>query len=327
VDKFERLYSLHGVLDGRHRPIPVTEIAERLECSVPTAKRAIRELRTVLGAPLVYDRDRGGYRYAPRDGEPSFELPGLWFQAEELAALVTVREVLAKLEPSVFGELLAPLSRRMDEIISRRSIGLGEASRRVRVISQHARAAGKSFGSAAQAVLTRKMLAFRYSRRTDGEESERRVSPQRLTRYRGCWYLDAWCHDREALRCFALERIAGARVLADRARSVTEADLDAHYADAYGIFAGKATETAVLRVAAHRARWVADEIWHPRQTGAYREDGAYELRVPYGRPDELILDILRLGPDIEVLAPIVLRKEVARRLREASGIYEGRIRN
>lgn len=105
-----------------------------------------------------------------------------------------------------------------------------------------------------------------------------------------------------------------------------EADLDAHYADAYGIFAGPATETAVLRVAPHRARWVADEVWHPRQSERFGEDGSYELRVPYGRPEDLVLDVLRLGPDAKVLAPATLREEVAKRLRAVSALYDERRR-
>jgi predicted DNA-binding transcriptional regulator YafY len=322
MDKLERLYSLHGVLQGRRTAISLTEIAARLECSPATAKRAIRELRTLISAPLVYDRERDGYRYAPAEGASRFELPGLWFPPDELAALVTLRELLARLEPGLLAEALAPLSRRLEEILARRSLGLSEEARRIRVISQHARAPGASFAVVARGVLDRRMLAFRYARRADGQVTDRRVSPQRLTRYRGCWYLDAWCHDRKGLRSFALERISEAQVLGDRARDLPEAELDAHYADAYGIFAGKATETAVLRVAPHRARWVADEAWHPRQSGSFRDDGSYELRIPYGRPDELIMDILRLAPDVEVLGPPALRQEVARRLREAAARYE-----
>jgi len=323
MDKLERLYSLHSLLDGRRTAVPLAEIRERLECSPATAKRAIREVRTLLGAPLIYDASLGGYRYAPEEGERRFELPGLWLKAEELAALVTLREVLARLEPGLLNEALAPLARRLDELLARRSLGLSEVARRVRVISQHARAPGASFAPVARAVLSRRRLAFSYTRRTDGQAGERQVSPQRLTRYRGCWYLDAWCHDRNALRSFALERVADARVLQDRALDSSEPEMEAHYADAYGIFAGPATSTAVLRVAPRRARWVADEAWHPRQSGAFREDGSYELRIPYGRADELIMDILRLGSDVEVVGPASLRGEVAERLRTAASLYDG----
>lgn len=321
MDKLERLYALHRLLRGRRTSLPLPAITEALECSPATAKRAIRELRTLIGAPLQYDGATRGYRYAPSDGEPEFELPGLWFRADEIAALVTLREVLARLGAGLLTESLAPFGRRLDEILERRGLGLAEAGRRIRVLSQHARAPGPAFAPAAMATLSRRRLAFRYSGRAAGRTTERRVSPQRLTRYRGCWYLDAWCHDRSALRSFALERIAAPRVLGGRAREIPDAALDAHYADAYGIFAGRATRTAVLRVARQRARWVADEDWHPRQEVSFRDDGSLELRIPYGRPEELIMDILRLGPDVEVLEPWELRREVAARLREASGLY------
>lgn len=323
MDKLERIHALHKIFDGRRGSLSLAEIGERLECSPATAKRAIGELRDLTNAPLNYDRSVRGYRLTPEDGGPRFELPGLWFQADELAALVTLREVLARLEPGLLSEILAPLARRLEAILAKRRLGLAEVSRRVRVLSQHARAPGASFGSVSQAVLSRRRLAFRYTGRADGQTSERRVSPQRLTRYRGCWYLDAWCHDRQGLRSFALERLEEARVLTDRALDRPEAELDAHYADAYGIFAGPATNTAVLRVAPHRARWVADEAWHPRQSGAFLDDGSYELCIPYGRPDELIMDILGLGPDVEVIAPAALRREVAERLRAAAALYEG----
>lgn len=326
MHKLERLYRIREIFEGRRTPVSLNQIAEQLECSPATAKRAIRETRTLLNAPVVYDRALGGYRCVPADGERRFELPGLWFREEELAALLTLREVMTRLAPGLLSEALSPLARRLEELLASRKLGLKEASRRIRVLSQHARNPGASFAAVAAAVLSRHQLIFCYARRSDGETSERTVSPQRLTRYRGCWYLDAWCHDREGLRTFALERIAGARALTDRSRNVPESDLDAHYGDAYGIFAGKATEIAVLRVAPHRARWVADELWHPRQSGSLQQDGSYELRVPYGRPEELILDILRLGADAEVIEPLGLRKEVARRLSEASAVYEGRRR-
>jgi len=43
--------------------------------------------------------------------------------------------------------------------------------------------------------------------------------------------------------------------------------------------------------------------------------------VPYGRTEELMMDILKYGPDVEVIGPPELRELVAARLREASGSY------
>ena len=66
---------------------------------------------------------------------------------------------------------------------------------------------------------------------------------------------------------------------------------------------------------------VADEQWHPRQEGQVLADGGYEPRVPYNQRQELMMDILKYGPDVEVIGPAALREQVAAALREAAKQY------
>jgi proteasome accessory factor C len=77
----------------------------------------------------------------------------------------------------------------------------------------------------------------------------------------------------------------------------------------------------VLRFTPERARWVADEQWHPQQEGAWLADGSYELRIPYRESRELVMDITRCGAGVEVVAPSQLRKETAAHLRTAADQY------
>ena len=85
--------------------------------------------------------------------------------------------------------------------------------------------------------------------------------------------------------------------------------------------AGADTEEAVLLFNAERARWVSRETWHPRQDGKLQLDGRYLLKFPYSREPELVMDILRYGADVEVLAPPSLREAVTAQLRDALAIY------
>ena len=135
------------------------------------------------------------------------------------------------------------------------------------------------------------------------------------------WYLDAWDDDKDALRSFAIDRIRRATVLPDTALDIPEAQLDEHYARAYGIFGGKADKVAVLVFTAERARWVADERWHPQQEGRWLEDGRYELRIPYREARELVMDVLRYGAGVEVLEPDNLLVAVRTELRAAVAAY------
>ena len=110
-----------------------------------------------------------------------------------------------------------------------------------------------------------------------------------------------------------MDAIRQAAILNIKARNVPDKTLDAELGSGYGIFAGRKTQTAVLRFTPERARWVTREQWHPKQKG-YEKDGAYILEIPYSDDTELILDILRYGPDVKVLAPNSLRDKVMRLL-------------
>lgn len=321
MDKFDRIYQLHNILRARRTPIALADISERLECSRPTTFRLLAVLRDRLGAPVVHLKDEGGYAYRQPPGETTYELPGIWFSAEELQAIVVFDRLFESLEPGLLGEHLAPLSRRIGELLDHRRLGLGEAARRIRILGMAVRPAGGCFLPLAASTLQRKKVRIEYRGRTRDEATRRVLSPQRLVHYRDAWYVDAWCHLRRGLRTFAVDRVLHAENLDESAEAIDESVLDEYFASAYGIFAGRADKVAVLRFSANRARWVADERWHPKQTGQFLTDGRYELRVPYRDPRELVMDILRHGPEVEVIAPAALRAFVAGQLQVALAQY------
>ena len=153
MDKFDRIYQLHNILRDRRTPIPRAELMQRLECSAPTVFRLIRILRDFLGAPIEFREDVSGYFYQ-RDAEGgTYELPGLWFNAEELQALAVFDRLLESLEPGLLGEHLAPLSRRVTELMAHKRLGLTEVARRIRVLGMAARPAGEWFHVLASATL------------------------------------------------------------------------------------------------------------------------------------------------------------------------------
>lgn len=319
----EKIYRLHELMRGRRTVLTMADMAEHLQCSERTVKRAIRDMRDFLHAPIAFDREFGGYRYS----NERYELPGLWFSAEEMLALLSLQQRLAELGPGLLDRQLAPLKTRIEQLLEAKHLGAGETTR-IRLLSLAARQPDSAmFQVIAGALLQRKRLEIHYHARGDDNESERIVSPQRLVHYRDNWHLDVWCHAREALRNFALDRIMEARVLDTPAVDIADTQLDTYFADGYGIFAGEARHTAILRFTPQRARWVADETWHPRQQGRWLETGEYELRIPYVDPRELVMDILRHVPEVEVIAPEELRQDLRKRLEDALKQHLSRLNN
>lgn len=322
MDRFDRIYRLHTILKYRRTPVSHKALREHLECSRATVTRIIEELRDFLGAPIVYDRERNGYRYdEPPDG-PAYELPGLWFSAEELQALLACQHLLDNIGPGLLQEPIAHLQKRMERLLALTPGAARPDPAKIKILAMGGR--GKNnrlFPHLAAALFDGKRLHIAYRSRGKDETTERQISPQTLVRYRDNWYLDAWCHWRGALRSFAVERIETARTLDELAQVIGPEQLEKHFAQAYGIFAGPAEHTAVLRFSARRARWIVDEQWHSRQEGRLLDDGRYELRLPFGEHRELLMDILKYGADVEVVEPEFLRRAVEQEIAAMVKIY------
>ncbi len=320
MDRFDRIYALHFALRRAHYPVSTARLCEELECSPATLRRIVSQMREELGAPIETSHHAGGYWY-DRNEHEHYELPGLWFNVAELLALTACLQLLHEIEPGVLEPTLVPLRERIASLLEARHLGAGELHR-IRILDMAARInRPEVFRVLAEGVLARRRLAFRYRARSNDDATQRAVSPQRLTRYRDNWYLDAWDHGRRALRIFSVDRIDSPRVLPEATKNVPQATLDRTLVTGYGIFAGVPKHTAVLRFTPERARWVADEHWHPQQQGCFLDDGRYELRIPYADARELIMDILKYGPDVEVTAPSALRRTVRQRLEAGAQQY------
>lgn len=300
-------------------------LREALEVSPATLKRDIQYLRDRLNAPIIWDRDAGGYRFE-RDNAPAgsqFELPGLWFNASEIHALLTMQHLLATLDQSgLLGPHIQPMMARLNGLLGSADNTGEEIRKRVRIIGAGARRMQlHHFEKVGSALLQRKRLLITYRARGKNEITEREISPQRLVHYRENWYLDAWCHLRRELRSFAVDSIIKADLLETPAKSVSEKTLDEVLGTGYGIFSGKKVQWAKLKFTPERARWVAQEKWHPKQKSKFEPDGSYLLEIPYSDDRELVMDILRHGPAVEVLAPPKLRARVSEQVERMQERY------
>ena len=322
MERTERFYKIQQLLKNR-RYVGTQEFLDALEVSRATFKRDLEYLRDRFNAPIVYDAEHEGYRFDDKvEDRAVWQLPGLWFSAEELVALLTMDRLLAELGPGVLSEVIGPFRKRIRELLASGEHSAQDVANRIRVLAMGARAIEPAhFRTITTALLSRRRLRIRHSRRQDGDVLEREISPQRLVHYRDNWYVDAFCHKRQALRTFAVDAIEQATVLDKDAKAVGEEALERHFASGYGIFAGAETQEAVLLFNATRARWVSRETWHPKQDGKLQLDGTYLLKFPYSREPELVMDVLKYGADVEVLAPESLRKAVAAQLSAAARHY------
>ena len=327
MSQLARAYKIDQLLNDRG-VVPFDDLMHALEVSRATLKRDLAYLRDRLNAPIIHDRNAGGYRFdraAPMADRP-YELPGLWFSAEEIHALLTMQHLLSNLDTGgLLGPHIKPLQSRLTGLIGAADNPAEEVIKRIRILSVGARrVALEHFQSIGSALLRRKRLIIRYAARGSGNTTERELSPQRLIHYRDNWYLDAWCHLRDELRSFSVDAIQHVELLETAADDVPDDRLNDTLGSGYGIFSGKDVKWATLRFSSLRARWVASEKWHSKQVGKWLDDGSYELTVPYSNDPELLMDILKYGADCEVMGPEDLRDRVAREVKKMAARFNQR---
>jgi predicted DNA-binding transcriptional regulator YafY len=324
MGNLHRIYQIDQLL-ATQRVVTINFLIERLGVSLATLKRDLSYMKDRLHAPIVFDRGLNGYRYD--DGHkrigPQFDLPGMWFSAEEIHALLTMQHLLANLDSGgLLGPHIQPLLSRLSGLLGTGDGSTEEIQKRIHIETVGAREFHLDhFQIIGSALIRRKRLIIRYRARGTDEVTEREVSPQRLVHYRDNWYLDAWCHLRHDLRAFSVDAIQAAQLLDAKAKDIDDQQMDKILHSGYGIFSGDHVTWATLLFTPERARWVAAERWHPLQTGQFRDDGSFLLRVPYTDDRELIMDILKYGADCEVLGPSALMGKVMEQAEGLRTIY------
>ena len=67
---------------------------------------------------------------------------------------------------------------------------------------------------------------------------------------------------------------------------------------------------------------MAQEEWHPQQQLKAQSDGSLRMRIPYSEPTELVMDVLRHGPNVRVVSPPELAQLVQDQLKQTLAAYD-----
>jgi len=193
-----------------HQQLSGPELAERLEVNIRTVRRYITMLQD-LGIPVEGERGRhGSYRL-----RPGFKLPPLMFSEDEALALTlgllaarkfgltfaapAVEGALAKIErvlPSTLVERVRAVQETL--ILDVTPSGVTPPTEIVSLLSTAAQQGRR--------------VEMRYQS-WHSQLTERIVDPYSLVYKSGFWYAVCYCHLREALRVFRLDRVLQVRML------------------------------------------------------------------------------------------------------------------
>jgi len=294
-------------------------LSEQFEISEKTAQRSIEYFRDRLGAPLEYDYTRKGYYYTEAD----FKLPLANISEEELLALMISRKLISEASAGLLGKELGPISQKLGFLLA---ASLPGRSRPEDAFSFRLKGFTPTdptvFKTVTAALMQCRQLTFNYCARTASLAGTRTVEPHHMVNYMGNWHLIAFCHLRDNWRDFLLGRMTDCRVETEPFEVRANEAWQPFLQNTFGIFQTGKKYDVVLRFAPACSLRIQEEIWHEQQSEYFEETGALVRSIPVSHDMEIMMEILRHGAQVEVLAPASLRERVAEELRAAVGIYE-----
>ena len=198
------LLQAHGRMSG-------SELAQRLEVNIRTLRRYIIMLQD-LGIPIEAERGRNG-AYVLSAG---FKLPPMMFTNEEALALtvglISARHLnLADTDRAV-ESAFAKLERVMPLDLKGRVRALTETITLDPNRTSSTPPSEMVLSSMSSAAQLRRRVHIRYHP-NKGEDTDRDFDPYGLTYYQHRWYVVGFCHLRQALRSFRLDRVTQIHIL------------------------------------------------------------------------------------------------------------------
>jgi predicted DNA-binding transcriptional regulator YafY len=179
------------------------------------------------------------------------------------------------------------------------------------------------YQSLQQALLHHNPVDITYFSRSRGEPTKRRVDPYGLMFKIGAWYVVGYCHLREDIRTFSLDRIRWLRIEEKvRFRYPQNFDLQEWLARGWQLQGGGEPTEVVVRFAPKTAGWIMGGQWHPTQQLEKSGDGSLLFRVTVSGWEEMLYWILSFGPDVEVISPQGLRDAVIAAADKMRELYE-----
>jgi predicted DNA-binding transcriptional regulator YafY len=312
-DPIMRVLTVLEILQARER-VSGEELARRLEVSGRTVQRYIARLQD-LSIPVESTRGVGGaYRL-----RPGFRLPPMMFTDEEAFALTLGLRALGHLGLAAFAPATEGAAAKIGRVLPTSLRDSANAVDEVVAIEPGPwviSTSAESLIRVSTAIRTRRRVMFRYESH-DRATSERAVDPYGIVHMDGRWYVVGFCHARQALRTFRLDRVHDLELGAETFQRPEGFDAKAHLQQSMPfVEAGYDVEVWLdWPVEKARSRFAAHRVMMEDQ------DGGTTLRCARENLEPFAAMLLSLGCAIRVRQPKELAeafKKLAHRAADAA---------
>jgi predicted DNA-binding transcriptional regulator YafY len=272
-----------------------------------------------LGAPIEYDRERGGWFYT----EENWILPGMMVTEGELIAFFLSMEISKRF---IGTDLESPLRSAVEKIA--RAVK-GPVSVDTNVLRSHYTFSGPTTSTMNEetlldlhhAIINRHCVWMRYFTAGRGELTERVVLPYHMHNFQGDWFLIGFDRLRKDYRIFLIARIEEWKVLSETFERDETFSPENWIGNAFQVHGGEEVADVSIWFSQKQAQFIRERLWHPSQKIKEGKDGSLILHLKTAGLVEVKYWVLQFGSDAEVLAPDWLRSACQDEIVKMMGRY------
>lgn len=273
-----------------------------------------------LGAPIIFDRDRGGWTYSDR----TWLLPTSIVTEGELLAFFLSVELAQRYLGTALGPSLASAAAKVARSLKGPVIVDLEALRAHYTFAAPAAAAVKPETLLAlhRSIEERQSVMMAYFTASRRKHTRRTVDPYHLFNAKGEWYVIGRDHLHRGIRQFHAGRIESLQVLDRPFLRDPGFSIDRWLRSAFQMQAGEGPAAVRIRFDDNQAPYIRERRWHDTQKIEDLPDGGLILQFTTAALDEVKRWVLQYGEHAEVLEPEELREAVKKAVRKLGVVYD-----
>lgn len=303
---YARMMEIHDIVQRGNFP-NATFLSKRLEVTTKTIHRDIAFMRDRFNLPLEFDASRNGYHYTA----PVETFPMLQIDEGELFALLIAEKALHQYRGTTFEKQLSEAFQKIaDSLPQTVTMRLSDWDSALDIRTTGAvNVDANIFDRLLKSVTKGLQLEITYTK-PNAEPERRVIDPYQFASINSDWYLYAFDHKRQDIRCFAPARMQAAKLTGKKFKRPDSFSLDEHLSGAFGPFAGGESYDIRIQFNKKAAPFIREKSWHPTQKITELKDGGVDLSLRLSHLIDIRRWILGWGGAAKVIAPTELAEAV-----------------
>ncbi|MBW2182093.1 MAG: YafY family transcriptional regulator [Deltaproteobacteria bacterium] len=321
-DQLSRQWLILRRIESSKRGLTAAEIADLLKISLRTAYRDLDDLQHA-GFPLYAEQGENGQRWKFVDTY-RFKVPHP-FSFTEIMALHLSRDFFKIFRGTIFYDSLASLFKKVQASLPAETMIYLDHVRSVFHVGIKPYKKYERFreiiNQVYQAAVDRCSIEIMYKPLRSQKETVRKINPYKISFSEGTIYVIGYCHLRNDVRTFVLDRIKLLSTTQETFELPDDLDLDAYTKDSFRVMNDELFEVKIM-ISPDWSRYVGEKIWHESQTLKKLPGGSLEITFKVAGLDEIKQWVMGFGPEAIVLAPDKLKEMVVSGLKKSLAQYK-----